>query len=224
MICATCHKYVILCRHEWASFWNISMVRKTSLMPMFSQQSQVMYPSYVASGQGLVIVNRYRFIFERFRANRYFFGVLYLVRTDHFSISSVKFDAQNGSPTTSLWQEHPVVTDSCGLCELPLSSSDFAGCGHALGDDYPNALLALENESGQHHRHGLFRRRGAFPGHRRTHLVLWNGKGSASLCHVYLLELLCLGTKKNIYIKWRNKSENSSCQCRVQIFHLFFGF
>ena len=42
---------------------------------------QVMYPSYVVSGQGLVIVNRYRFIFERFRANRYFFGVLYLCRT-----------------------------------------------------------------------------------------------------------------------------------------------
>ena len=42
---------------------------------------QVTYPSYVASGQGLVIVNRYRFIFERFRANRYFFSVLYLCRT-----------------------------------------------------------------------------------------------------------------------------------------------
>lgn len=27
------------------------------------------------------MVNRYRFIFERFRAKRYFFGVLYLFRT-----------------------------------------------------------------------------------------------------------------------------------------------
>ena len=45
---------------------------------------QVMYPSYVASGQGLIIVNRYRFIFERFRASRYFFGVLYLVRNAGF--------------------------------------------------------------------------------------------------------------------------------------------
>ena len=51
----------------------------TAPLPAFHQ---VMYPSYVASGQGLVVVNRYRFIFERFRASRYFFGVLYLVRTD----------------------------------------------------------------------------------------------------------------------------------------------
>ena len=50
---------------------------------------EVMYPSYVASGQGLIIVNRYRFIFERFRASRYFFGVLYLLRNTLLSLIPV---------------------------------------------------------------------------------------------------------------------------------------
>lgn len=62
-------------------------------LPMLaiSIQATVMYPSYVASGQGLVIVNRYRFIFERFRANRYFFGVLYLCRNTLLSLIPVAF-------------------------------------------------------------------------------------------------------------------------------------
>ena len=56
-----------------------------------SIQATVMYPSYVAGGQGLIIVNRYRFIFERFRATRYFFGVLYLCRNTLLSLIPVVF-------------------------------------------------------------------------------------------------------------------------------------
>eukprot|EP00434_Breviolum_minutum_P025812 symbB.v1.2.022819.t1/scaffold2042.1/size196763/2 len=41
--------------------------------------------------QGLIIVNRYRFIFERFRATRYFFGVLYLCRNTLLSLIPVVF-------------------------------------------------------------------------------------------------------------------------------------
>ena len=48
---------------------------------------QVMYPYYVASGQGLIIVKQYSFIFERFRSPCYFFGVLYLVRNHGFEAS-----------------------------------------------------------------------------------------------------------------------------------------
>ncbi|CAJ1400413.1 unnamed protein product, partial [Effrenium voratum] len=49
----------------------------------------VMYPSYVSSGKGLLVVNRYRFIFERFRAKRYFFGVLYLFRNTFLAVIPV---------------------------------------------------------------------------------------------------------------------------------------
>ncbi|CAE7718406.1 SCUBE3 [Symbiodinium microadriaticum] len=45
-------------------------------------RATIMYPSYISSGKGLLIVNRYRFLFERFRslafwvgASRYFYGV-----------------------------------------------------------------------------------------------------------------------------------------------------
>lgn len=43
-------------------------------------RATIMYPSYISSGKGLLIVNRYRFLFERFRASRYFYGVSYLLR------------------------------------------------------------------------------------------------------------------------------------------------
>eukprot|EP00931_Biecheleriopsis_adriatica_P048436 TRINITY_DN27982_c0_g1_i1.p1 TRINITY_DN27982_c0_g1~~TRINITY_DN27982_c0_g1_i1.p1 ORF type:complete len:1575 (+),score=273.60 TRINITY_DN27982_c0_g1_i1:585-4727(+) len=38
------------------------------------------HPSYIRSGQGLLIVGRYRFLFQRFSPERYYYGVLYLGR------------------------------------------------------------------------------------------------------------------------------------------------
>ncbi|CAK9010580.1 unnamed protein product [Durusdinium trenchii] len=67
----------------------LGMIMYPIPMLAVSIQATVMYPSYVASGQGLVVVNRYRFIFERFRASRYFFGVLYLVRNTLLSLIPV---------------------------------------------------------------------------------------------------------------------------------------
>ena len=40
----------------------------------------VMYPSWVASGRGLRLLNRYRFLFHRFKSERYYYGLVLLCR------------------------------------------------------------------------------------------------------------------------------------------------
>ena len=52
-------------------------------------RATIMYPSYISSGKGLLIVNRYRFLFERFRASRYYYGVAYLLRNTLLSLIPV---------------------------------------------------------------------------------------------------------------------------------------
>ncbi|CAJ1358827.1 unnamed protein product [Effrenium voratum] len=55
--------------------------------------SMVKYPSRINSGAGLQLVNRYRFLFQRFRPECYFYGLVLLVRNAFVALFPVMFVA-----------------------------------------------------------------------------------------------------------------------------------
>lgn len=49
------------------------------------------YPALIASGQGLQVLVRYRFLFQRFKPNCYYWGICYVIRNFFISLAPVIF-------------------------------------------------------------------------------------------------------------------------------------
>lgn len=52
-------------------------------------RATIMYPSYIRSGQGLLLVSKYKFLFQRFRPSNYYYGVIYLFRNTFLALIPV---------------------------------------------------------------------------------------------------------------------------------------
>lgn len=52
-------------------------------------RATIMYPSYIRSGHGLVLVSKYKFLFQRFRPSNYYYGVIYLFRNTFLALIPV---------------------------------------------------------------------------------------------------------------------------------------
>eukprot|EP00439_Symbiodinium_sp_Y106_P049873 s5941_g6.t1 len=58
---------------------------------VWATYTTVMYPIRIASGKGLQLVNRYRFLFQRFRPECYYYGLLLLFRNAFIALFPVAF-------------------------------------------------------------------------------------------------------------------------------------